>query len=469
MALHGVDGAFLQRFLGQCDLEQGNEPIRNQRDEVGELVRRAAEKEGRVFAIMYDISGVAPDRIQRVIEKDWIHLLRNQRVLDSPSYLKEKGKPVVTLWGFGMSDQHHDPATVRAVTDFIRNNTPGGAYIMGGGPAHWRTSTSDADRNPEFVNVWLECFDAISPWTIGRYGDSDGADWFAEHNVKKDIELIKKRNEEAEEGVPNRRHIDYIPVILPGGSGFNLSEGKWEWNGIKRVGGRFLWRQAWNLKRLGVRTIYGAMWDEYDEGTAFMPVVSKKRQVPKHDKYEFMALDEDGYDLPPDWYMRISGFIAEGLRGDRIIHETFPSKELDDYWSTRPRYEEKDEAGVSGKEKSQSWEEWQKMEGEKGQDEPPPPPYTLEGDEPQSQQAPPLPPKTQIVLSLPSGQHAAGPSGVNTHAEASTSNIGQGSYTPPSMAPRPEGGAVATGAAVAVGALNVRPSHSPEKPPVPLA
>lgn len=39
----------------------------------------------------------------------------------------------------------------------------------------------------------------------------------------------------------------------------------------------------------------------YDEGTAFMPVVSKKRQVPKHDKYEFMALDEDGYDLPPDW------------------------------------------------------------------------------------------------------------------------------------------------------------------------
>lgn len=52
MALHGVDGAFLQRFLGQCDLEQGNEAIRNQRDEVGELVRRAAEKEGRVFAIM---------------------------------------------------------------------------------------------------------------------------------------------------------------------------------------------------------------------------------------------------------------------------------------------------------------------------------------------------------------------------------------------------------------------------------
>ncbi len=32
-----------------------------------------------------------------------------------------------------------------------------------------------------------------------------------------------------------------------------------------------------------------------------MPVVQNKRQVPKNDKYNFMALDEDGFDLPPDW------------------------------------------------------------------------------------------------------------------------------------------------------------------------
>jgi hypothetical protein len=53
MAEHAVDGAFLQRFLGQCDIERGNENIRNQRDEVGDRVREAAEAEGRVFAIMY--------------------------------------------------------------------------------------------------------------------------------------------------------------------------------------------------------------------------------------------------------------------------------------------------------------------------------------------------------------------------------------------------------------------------------
>ena len=47
-----MDGAFLQRFAGQCDLEGGNEGIRHLRDEIGDRVREAAEKEGRVFAIM---------------------------------------------------------------------------------------------------------------------------------------------------------------------------------------------------------------------------------------------------------------------------------------------------------------------------------------------------------------------------------------------------------------------------------
>jgi hypothetical protein len=121
MAEHGVDGAFLQRFLGQCDLERGTRGVRQIRDEVGDRVREAAEKEGRVFAIMYafddfwlllvfllslirffdryDISGVDPDRILNIIERDWSHLVRDQHILDSPNYLREKGKVIVALWG----------------------------------------------------------------------------------------------------------------------------------------------------------------------------------------------------------------------------------------------------------------------------------------------------------------------------------------------------------------------------------
>ncbi len=56
MAEHGIDGAFLQRFAGQCDVNNGNEGIRRIRDEVGQRVREAAEKENRVFAIMCVLS-----------------------------------------------------------------------------------------------------------------------------------------------------------------------------------------------------------------------------------------------------------------------------------------------------------------------------------------------------------------------------------------------------------------------------
>jgi len=31
----------------------------------------------------------------------------------------------------------------------------------------------------------------------------------------------------------------------------------------KRNGGKFLWKQKYNARCAGVRTIYGAMWDEY--------------------------------------------------------------------------------------------------------------------------------------------------------------------------------------------------------------
>ena len=41
-ALHGVDGAFLQRFAGQCETKLGNLGIRDLRDEIGDREREAA-------------------------------------------------------------------------------------------------------------------------------------------------------------------------------------------------------------------------------------------------------------------------------------------------------------------------------------------------------------------------------------------------------------------------------------------
>ena len=165
-----------------------------------------------IYSDRYDVSGVPADKIQRILQHDWNHLVRNKGVLDSPNYLKERGKPVIALWGFGFEHAGHTPELVRSIVQFFRQSTPGGVYVMGGAPSCWRLSEGDADRHSDFVNMWLNEFDAISPWTIGRYKDEQEADAFAESKMKGDVELIKKRNEET------GKRVDYIPVVLPGGS-----------------------------------------------------------------------------------------------------------------------------------------------------------------------------------------------------------------------------------------------------------
>ena len=165
-----------------------------------------------IYSDRYDVSGVPANKIQRILQHDWNHLVRNKGVLDSPNYLKERGKPVIALWGFGFEHAGHTPELVRSIVQFFRQSTPGGVYVMGGAPSCWRLSEGDADRHSDFVNMWLNEFDAISPWTIGRYKDEQEADAFAESKMKGDVELIKKRNEET------GKRVDYIPVVLPGGS-----------------------------------------------------------------------------------------------------------------------------------------------------------------------------------------------------------------------------------------------------------
>lgn len=443
MAEHGVDGAFLQRFLGQCD--PASRGLRQLRDEVGDRVREAAEKEGRVFAIMYDVTGVPAERVQHLLIQDWVHLTRTKRVLDSPNYLKENGRPVVALWGLGFENAGHTPAMVRAITQFFRSSTIGGAYLMAGTPTHWRTAQGDCERNPEFTKVFLEEFDAISPWTIGRYKTEQENDSFAESVMKPDFERIQSHNQSPYAHAS--RKVDYIPVVFPGGSGHNLSEGKWGLNDAPRMGGRFLWKQVFNAHRIGARIIYGAMWDEYDEGTAFMPAITHKHRLPVSDRWQFMALDQDGHDLPADWYMRICGFAAEVLRGERRLFETFPSKELHDYWASRPKYEDGGIAGPSagsssstappthaaiagsaaptgvgiapgasgissvqqGAGQAQSYEEWVKSQKSE-EPEAPPPAYSLEA-EPEEPNRGPVSPSPAVAASITS--HAGGGSAVS--------------------------------------------------------
>jgi hypothetical protein len=79
----------------------------------------------------YDVSGLDPAAIEQVICQDWQNLSR--RVLSSPMYLHEQGRPVLGLWGLGFQGRSHDPAGVVRLVQNLRALTPGGLYIWGGG------------------------------------------------------------------------------------------------------------------------------------------------------------------------------------------------------------------------------------------------------------------------------------------------------------------------------------------------
>lgn len=147
--------------------------------------------------------------------------------------------------------------------------------------------------------------------------------------------------------------------------------------------------------------------------------------------------------------MRICGFAAEGLRSERRIHDSFPSKELQDYWATRPKYEDLDVksgdfvsgagsssgSGRSGSGEGQSYQDWLEAQKEK-EDGPPPPPYTLEAEEEpatapptqnQSQQAAPIiqpPSATQhAAASLPSHPVSPTPHSTQSSSISHPSNL----------------------------------------------
>jgi hypothetical protein len=133
--------------------------------------------------------------------------------------------------------------------------------------------------------------------------------------------------------------------------------------------------------------MYGAMWDEYDEGTQFLPAITKTVDLPEDQerKFTLIAYDVDGYDVPSDWYMRIAGYGSELVKDERFLEDRFPEKELLDWPNTHPKYEAPQSMLASGSSsggpsgQGQSYEDWLRTSGQaKAQEEPPPPPYSPE-------------------------------------------------------------------------------------------
>jgi hypothetical protein len=297
---YGLDGVFLQRFSS----ELSDAPAFARMNKVANNVRDGAEAYRRVFAMMYDISGQSPATLVSTLTNDWVFLANTLQITNNSRYLRHLGRPVVAIWGFGFTDRPGTPQQAQQVIAFFKN---AGLTVMGGVPTSWRTLNNDSKTDPAWAAVYRS-FDVISPWAVGRYSTPSGADTFR-------VNLIVPDRAEAA-----ARGRDYMPVIFPGFSWHNLMAAPL--NQIPRNGGSFYWRQAYNAKLSGCTMIYGAMFDEVDEGTAMFKLAPTTADVPAQGSW--VPLNIDGFSLPSDWYLRLAGEASRMLRGDIPLQSTIP-------------------------------------------------------------------------------------------------------------------------------------------------
>jgi hypothetical protein len=121
----------------------------------------------------------------------------------------------------------------------------------------------------------------------------------------------------------NQKGIDYNPVVSPGASTMHLRDGAHMRNWKPRNGGHFLWSQVYEVVKMGSKFMYVAMFDEVDEGTAMYKLVETVDGLPVGAHQ--VPLDEDGYDLPSDWYLQIGTEIQKMLEGTLDLTPDLPN------------------------------------------------------------------------------------------------------------------------------------------------
>jgi hypothetical protein len=291
---YGIDGVFVQRFA--VDLRGGNGV--NRCNNVLANCREGANLHGRTYAVMYDLSGLPAGGIEGVME-DWRALRKRMSITDDPAYLHHHGKPVVAVWGIGFSDnRQYTLEECRRLIEFLKNDPEaGGCTVMIGVPAHWRELDHDAVNDPKLLEI-IGLADIVSPWTVGRYKTPAQAANYATQSLKPDLTWC------------NQHAIDYLPVVFPGFSWYNMYGESY--NMIPRLRGHFLWTQFLGAKEAGASMVYVAMFDEVDEGTAIFKCTS---DVPVGTESKFLTFEG----LPSDFYLKLVGSGAKLVRGEISI------------------------------------------------------------------------------------------------------------------------------------------------------
>lgn len=288
MQHYGIDGVLLQRFTNSIPSSQ------REGDVVLKNIMASAHDHHRIFAIEYDISGCDPATIFERLKSDWGYLSLTLDVTSSHEYFRINGKPVVSIWGLGLTGHHiRDPDLALQIIHWFKDTAQ--VVVMGGTPAGWGTLSQDSVSDKRWVEVYAQ-MDIVQPWTVGRYSTLAQVDAWKQTHLIPDLALAR------------RNHQMYMPVIFSGFSWHNLNRDKPE-NQIPRLGGEFFWKQAYNARTAGATILKIAMFDEVNESTAILKAASEREDAPQQGYW--LTLDADGEHLPRDWYLQLAGKISQ--------------------------------------------------------------------------------------------------------------------------------------------------------------
>lgn len=287
MKQYGIDGVFMQRFVVS---------IRNQKgkDNYNKILNNAvlsAEKYDRAICLMYDLSGMEAGE-EDILIRDWKELCEKYKLVsrNNNHYVYHHGKPLVAVWGIGFNDRRkYGYGQVKKIIDFLKSE---GCSILVGVPTHWRTLTIDAVSDTRLLELVKQA-DIVHPWLVGRFDNHTYEPY--RKSIEEDIKWCKANGK------------DYMPVLFPGFSWHNMKKDAPQ-NMIPRLGGRFFWQQVKGAVDAGAESLYLAMFDEIDEGTAFF----KCTNTPPVGESSFITYEGEA----PDHYLWLAGEAAKYLRGE---------------------------------------------------------------------------------------------------------------------------------------------------------
>lgn len=286
------DGVAIQRFVGGI-----GKSITISDESHLSNVKNACEATGHLFYICYDLNGTDATILDRM-KKDWVYEIEQIRALtSSDNYATVNGKPVVEIWGVGYS-----MATAAQCASLISFLQGRGCYVIGGTPRDWRTSPA-AGFSTIFTSL-----DCISPWTVGAYGDINGA------NSYKTSFMV------GDKSYCDTNGMDYLPVAFAGSA--NWLSSNLSFSQTDRKGGMLLWTQVLNAKSLGLTSVYYAMLDEFEESTNLIKGAVDYFDLPVNQYFE--TFSKNGIWVSSDYYLRLSAYTSKMLRGEKPVTSTIP-------------------------------------------------------------------------------------------------------------------------------------------------